>query len=125
MASKIRERILTHAVRCFAAHGYAGSSTKEIAGRADVTEGSLFRLYSSKEKLFSEALALVLSSKPTRRTHIRFVAFALLEGKGITDLNRKALRRYAAKCPTVRELLAVSKITIFTILLTASSITPS
>lgn len=109
MASKIRERILTHAIRCFAAHGYSGCSTKEIAERADVTEGSLFRLYSSKEKLFSEALALVLNCKKVKRMHIRFMAFALLEGKGITALNRKALLRFAARCSLIKDLLTISK----------------
>jgi AcrR family transcriptional regulator len=109
MASKIRDRILTHAIRCFAKNGYAGCSTKEIAERADVTEGSLFRLYCSKERLFGEALSLVLASKVTRPTHVRFMAFALLEGKGITELNRKALRRRAAQCQFIKELLRVSK----------------
>lgn len=61
MASKIRNRILEHAVRCFAARGFAGSSTKEIAVAADVTEGSLFRLFISKEKLFLEVLDLCRS----------------------------------------------------------------
>jgi AcrR family transcriptional regulator len=59
MASKIRDRIIVTAVKCFAAHGYAGCSTKEIASRANVTEGSLFRLFGSKDKLFAEVLERV------------------------------------------------------------------
>jgi AcrR family transcriptional regulator len=61
MGSKIRTRILTTATQCFAEHGFHGCSTKEIAARADVTEGSLFRLFESKEKLFGEALGLAIT----------------------------------------------------------------
>jgi AcrR family transcriptional regulator len=61
MASKIRDRIIDQAIRCFAERGYSGCSTKEISVRADVTEGSLFRLFGSKNKLFEEALARVWS----------------------------------------------------------------
>lgn len=110
MASKIRERILTHAIRCFATYGYAGTSTKMIAEKANVTEGSLFRLYSSKQKLFNEALEVVLSSKPpTRRMYVRFMCFALLDPREITDANHRALRRRAAGCNVIRGLLSISK----------------
>lgn len=109
MASKIRDRILTHATRCFAAHGYSGSSTKEIAARADVTEGSLFRLYQSKDKLFTEALTQVLKRKAISRTHLRLVAFAVLEYKGMTDENVKALRRFSASYPLIRAFRSICK----------------
>lgn len=109
MASKIRQRIVSNAVRCFAARGYSGCSTKEIAQRANVTEGSLFRLCSSKEKLFTEALSLALTSKKSRTTHRRLVAFALLEQKGLNDANVKALRHFSASCPLIRELRSICK----------------
>jgi AcrR family transcriptional regulator len=104
MASKIRDRILAQAVICFAANGYHGVSTKFIAKRANVTEGSLFRLFLSKEKLFTEALSLALASKGIRRSHLRLAAFAVLERKGLNDPNRKALRRLAASAPLIKEL---------------------
>lgn len=110
MASKIRNRIVTTAVECFSEHGFHGCSTKVIATMADVTEGSLFRLFASKDKLFEEALdhslaallpqsefqkrlaqpdlrAAILDacsamfSKISRQT-LRLVTYALLEGKG-------------------------------------------
>jgi AcrR family transcriptional regulator len=109
MASKIRKRIVANAVRCFARRGYSGCSTKEIAARANVTEGSLFRLFISKEKLFSEALSLVLASQKNSRMNRRFVAFALLENKGMNDHNVKALRRFSAICPFVREFQSICK----------------
>jgi AcrR family transcriptional regulator len=104
MASKIKDRILAHAVICFAAHGYHGVSTKFIAKRANVTEGSLFRLFLSKDNLFTETLSLALASKLHRRAHFRLAAFALLERKGLSEPNRKALRRLAMSEPLIMDL---------------------
>lgn len=108
MASKIREKIIDHAVRCFAVRGFAGCSTKEISKKADVSEHSLFRLFGSKEKLFTEALASALSAKNVRRKHLRVAAFAILEGQGLTPAHLTALRKLAKDSALVRELLAVA-----------------
>lgn len=108
MASKIRDRIVSNAVRCFAERGYSGCSTKDIAARADVTEGSLFRLCESKENLFTEALSAALGSRKVRRMHQRLVAFALLERKGLTGQNMKSIRGFAGKSPAIKELRAIS-----------------
>lgn len=43
-------------MECFASAGYHGCTTKTIADKADCTEGSLFRLFGSKDKLFEAAL---------------------------------------------------------------------
>lgn len=56
MASKIAGKILEAAVESFASSGFHGCTTKAISDRADCTEGSLFRLFGSKEKLFEAAL---------------------------------------------------------------------
>lgn len=56
MSSKIAGRIVDVAIECFARDGFHGATTKDISKRADVTEGSLFRLYGSKEKLFEAAI---------------------------------------------------------------------
>lgn len=56
MGSKIAGKILDVAVECFALNGYHGTTTKAICDRANVTEGSLFRLFTSKEKIFEAAL---------------------------------------------------------------------
>jgi AcrR family transcriptional regulator len=56
LASKLAEIILDAAMQCFASSGYHGSTTKAISDKADCTEGSLFRLFGSKDKLFEAAL---------------------------------------------------------------------
>lgn len=54
--SKNCTKILGAAVALFARHGYHGTSTREIARKAGVSENTLFRHFASKEELFWSAL---------------------------------------------------------------------
>ena len=60
MASKIEPRILDAAIALFADYGYFGVTTRDIARKARVTEGSIYRLFGSKDKLFESALDTVI-----------------------------------------------------------------
>lgn len=57
MASKIEPRILETAIGLFADYGYFGVTTRDLARKADVTEGSIYRIFTSKDKLFEDALS--------------------------------------------------------------------
>jgi AcrR family transcriptional regulator len=116
MPSKIRQKIIESAVGCFAESGYCGTSTKAIAQAANVTEGSLFRLFDSKEKLFDEALALVRDRSLPQKDFDRLLnsgsiaegmqrAFGALSGALTRDTVR--LLRFAVleRNETVREVL--------------------
>lgn len=59
MTSKIQGPILEIAIELFATHGYAGVGIRDIAAAANVTPGSIFRLFESKDSLFQEALKTV------------------------------------------------------------------
>jgi|SRR5882672_1604534 len=59
MPSKIQGPILNIAIELFANHGYAGVGIRDIAAAANVTPGSIFRLFESKDSLFEEALKTV------------------------------------------------------------------
>ena len=48
-----RQRILAEATRCFAARGFAGTTTRELAAGAGVTEAALYRYFPSKEALYT------------------------------------------------------------------------
>jgi AcrR family transcriptional regulator len=48
-----RQRILAEAMRCFAARGFAGTTTRELAAGAGVTEAALYRYFPSKEALYT------------------------------------------------------------------------
>lgn len=56
MSLDVRERIAEAALSAFCQHGYAGSTTREIAARAEVNEVTLFRHFGTKEELFREVL---------------------------------------------------------------------
>ncbi len=49
-----REKILDAGLRLFSKKGFLGTTTKEIAKKAGVAELTLFRHFSSKERLFEE-----------------------------------------------------------------------
>lgn len=51
-----KERIVEAAAHLFAAQGYHGTSTREIARLADVSENTLFRHFDHKEDIFWAAL---------------------------------------------------------------------
>ncbi len=59
MTSKIQAPILDIAIELFADRGYAGVGIRDIAAAADVTPGSIFRLFTTKDRLFQEALKAV------------------------------------------------------------------
>jgi len=52
-----RDRLLESGLKTFSKKGYIGATTREIAGGAGVAEVTLFRHFSSKEKLFQEVIS--------------------------------------------------------------------
>ena len=51
-----RDRIIEAAYTLFSEKGYHGTSTREIAKKASVSEVTLFRIFGTKESLFEEVL---------------------------------------------------------------------
>jgi AcrR family transcriptional regulator len=56
MTKDTKEKILDAGLSLFSKKGYLGATTKEIAKKARVAELTLFRHFSSKERLFEEAI---------------------------------------------------------------------
>ncbi len=59
-----RELILIAAKRCFARHGFAGTTTKSVAAAASISEGLLFKHFPSKAALYAEILAEECEADP-------------------------------------------------------------
>lgn len=59
-----RQLILGAAKRCFARHGYAGTTTKSVAAAAAISEGLLFKHFPSKAALYAEILAEECEADP-------------------------------------------------------------
>lgn len=55
---KNRERLVNAAIEIFAQRGYRGTTTRDIAAAAGITERTLFRQFPSKAALFQEAVAV-------------------------------------------------------------------
>ena len=61
------EKIMTAAAQLFARQGYHGTSTREIARLADVSENTLFRHFDRKEDVFWSALRTRCAAIKLRR----------------------------------------------------------
>src|SRR5881628_3067502 len=59
-----RQLILSAAERCFARHGFAGTTTKSVAAAAAISEGLLFKHFPSKSALYAEILAEECEADP-------------------------------------------------------------
>jgi AcrR family transcriptional regulator len=64
----VRELILDAARQCFADGGFTGTSTRQIATRADVVENLIYKQFGSKRGLFDEAVV-----EPFRRAVTAFI----------------------------------------------------
>jgi TetR/AcrR family transcriptional regulator, transcriptional repressor of aconitase len=78
-----RQLILGAARRCFARHGFAGTTTKSVAAAAAISEALLFKHFPSKAALYAEilaeeceadpALAHLLGQQPSTATLVELV----------------------------------------------------
>jgi AcrR family transcriptional regulator len=59
-----RQLILGAAKRCFARHGFAGTTTKSVAAAAAISEALLFKHFPSKAALYAEILAEECEADP-------------------------------------------------------------
>jgi TetR/AcrR family transcriptional regulator, transcriptional repressor of aconitase len=59
-----RQLILGAAKRCFARHGFAGTTTKSVAAAASISEGLLFKHFPTKSALYAEILSEECAADP-------------------------------------------------------------
>lgn len=59
-----RQLILSAAKRCFARHGFAGTTTKSVAAAASISEGLLFKHFPTKSVLYAEILSEECAADP-------------------------------------------------------------
>lgn len=104
--SKNYLKIVGAAVTLFARHGYHGTSTREIARKAGVSENTLFRHFASKEDLFWSALRSCSASITQMNVlaRIRSVESIQVVLPGILE----ALSETAARRPEVFRLFSVA-----------------
>jgi TetR/AcrR family transcriptional regulator, transcriptional repressor of aconitase len=59
-----RQLILGAAKRCFARHGFAGTTTRSVAAAASISEGLLFKHFPTKSALYAEILSEECAADP-------------------------------------------------------------
>jgi AcrR family transcriptional regulator len=65
MSSDLRRQLILGAARrCFARHGFAGTTTKSVAAAAAISEALLFKHFPSKAALYAEILAEECEADP-------------------------------------------------------------
>jgi AcrR family transcriptional regulator len=90
-----RQLILGAAKRCFARHGYAGTTTKSVAAAASISEALLFKHFPSKAALYAEILAeeceadreleYLLGQDPSTATLVKLIVGMVRHFLDITD----------------------------------------
>jgi AcrR family transcriptional regulator len=70
----VRARIQEAALRCFATHGYPGTSMAGIAAAAQTAPANLYRYYASKEALFNAVVPADLAARHDRLLDTRVEA---------------------------------------------------
>jgi AcrR family transcriptional regulator len=91
-----RQLILSAAKRCFARNGFAGTTTKSVAAAAAISEGLLFKHFSSKAALYAEILveeceadpdlAHLLGQEPSTRTLVELIKGMVRHFMQISDV---------------------------------------
>lgn len=99
MASKIVEKILEAATELFARQSYFGTSTREIALYADVTEPSIYRLFLTKDKLFESCLLAVKEQLLSPAQFLMVLAGEEQQGQ-FPALVERAVRRWYSTLST-------------------------
>ncbi len=94
-AADRREQILAVATALFARQGFSGTTTKEIAARARVTEALIFRHFPTKEDLYWAVIETkIQDNSPRIRMQARLAAKGtdaeLLYGLAVDILERRA-----------------------------------
>jgi TetR/AcrR family transcriptional regulator, transcriptional repressor of aconitase len=90
-----RQLILSAAKRCFARHGFAGTTTKSVAAAASISEGLLFKHFPTKSALYAEILAeeceadpalhLLLGLEPSTETLVVLIRCMVRHFQGIAQ----------------------------------------
>src|SRR6185436_2289248 len=100
-ADERREAILAEGLRCFAARGFSGTTTREVAAGVGITEAALYRYFPSKESLYSA----IIARKIERPSLVDLVADDAARGDDLavfTGIARGVLERGASDPEFVR-----------------------
>ena len=99
-----RDQILAAAMQCFAAAGFRGTTTREIASRVGITEAALYRHFESKEALYHAIIARKIDA-PDLTAQLEAAAAAGDDRALLGGLARTLIARVEADPAFIRILL--------------------
>ena len=99
-----RDEILDAALACFAAAGFRGTTTREIAARVGLTEAALYRHFESKEALYAAIIARKIEA-PDLTGQLEAAAAAGDDAAVLGGLARTLIQRVEADPAFLRILL--------------------
>src|SRR4026207_1948017 len=105
-----REQILSVAVSLFSNHGFRGTTTKEIAQTAGVSEAMVFRHFATKEELY----AAILDPKACKGSgsfepeHMAAEAIQLKDDRGVFESLALGALNHHDEDPEFQRLLLYS-----------------
>src|SRR5262245_1291772 len=99
-----RDEILDAALACFAAAGFRGTTTREIAARVGITEAALYRHFESKEALYAAIIARKIEA-PDLTHQLEAAAAAGDDAAVLGGLARTLIQRVEADPAFLRILL--------------------
>ena len=99
-----RDQILDAAMQCFAASGFRGTTTREIAGRVGLTEAALYRHFESKEALYAAIIARKIDA-PDLTAQLEAASAAGDDAAVLGGLARTLVERVEADPAFIRILL--------------------
>ena len=94
-----RKAIVLAAVPLFARNGFAGTTTRELAAAAGVSEALLFKHFPSKQSLYREILALGCEGDPA----LQKLATLPASTATLTGIVRFMVRRFVLACEAARD----------------------
>ena len=99
-----RDQILDAAMQCFAAAGFRGTTTREIASRVGLTEAALYRHFESKEALYAAIIARKIDA-PDLTAQLEAASAAGDDAAVLGGLARTLIERVEADPAFLRILL--------------------
>src|ERR1700756_4767923 len=106
-AEQRRSEIVAAARQAFLESGLSGTSLRDIARRARITEGLLYHHFSSKDEIFRTAVEAPLERLP-RRLRDETHALAARPGISKADLLQQANELFLGAMVEIAPLLAVT-----------------
>jgi AcrR family transcriptional regulator len=104
-----RADILRTAIHLFAGKGFRGTTTRELAAAAGVTEPVLYQHFPSKKDLYAAIIEAKAGSAPSHAAELRALAASGNDEQFLTALGELILRRYQDD-PELSRLLLFSSL---------------